>query len=592
MFHRDRKNRFLYLLTAVCIAGFLLRLIAGMQLMSSDPAAFAPSSVTDMATYKTLSEQILQGNFPKEFYYQPFYYAVFLPLIQLLAGPSNFMVVLAQSLCGGLAILLTGLTGARLAGKKAGLIAAVLLALSQLAILYTPYRLIEITQLFWFILLLYLTLKAMDKGGWLRWLLAGCVLSIAILSRGNAWCFLPPILLACYWGEFKFRQKSKKAFALSILMLFLGTLLPQLPFAVVNSMKYGALKGPSTAGGAVLALGNTKESPPGGLEYPPSFNIWTRNEAERSVPLRIFDWFREEPAAYMELTFRKLFLFWNEYDIPNNINPAMNLLKSPLLAALRFLPTGFLLLLCLAGVFTNLHRCTRKKGIALFLLFLLMYWLAAAAFYNLGRFRIPAFALFCISGGLFCAGLVPLWKKRKYKEIFLYNGFALLAAYFIVYPGYTTYRETLESGILKTVRPYGVQVDVPGKGLLIYDHGPMSFGGWNIVKGNTFKKKFALKKNYEGNAAFSIALLKTPEPQRAMISINGQQRMLDDMLPGKMAFLTFDLPYPADGVFNIELYGPLQAVADLQRDYGRTFASDGSPLPYELLAKIQLTEKK
>ena len=106
MSNRHGKNRFLLLLAAVAAAGFLLRLIVGLQLIASDPAAFAPSSVTDMATYKTLSEQILQGIFPNEFYYQPFYYAVFLPLIQILTGPSNFMVILAQSLCGGFAILL------------------------------------------------------------------------------------------------------------------------------------------------------------------------------------------------------------------------------------------------------------------------------------------------------------------------------------------------------------------------------------------------------------------------------------------------------------------------------------------------------
>ena len=105
MSSRHGKTRFLLLLTAIAAAGFLLRLIAGIQLSAADPAVCAPASVTDMATYKTLSEQILQGTFPKEFYYQPFYYAVFLPLIQLLTGPSDFMVLLAQSLCGGAAVL-------------------------------------------------------------------------------------------------------------------------------------------------------------------------------------------------------------------------------------------------------------------------------------------------------------------------------------------------------------------------------------------------------------------------------------------------------------------------------------------------------
>ena len=592
MSNRHGKNRFLLLLAAVAAAGFLLRLIVGLQLIASDPAAFAPSSVTDMATYKTLSEQILQGIFPNEFYYQPFYYAVFLPLIQILTGPSNFMVILAQSLCGGFAILLTGLVGARIAGKTAGIIAALLLALSRLAILYTSYRLIETTQLFWFVLLLYLTLKAMDRGRWFRWLLTGIVLSIAILTRGNAWCFLPPVLLACFWGEWRSGRKSGKAFALAVSMVLLGTVLPQIPFAAVNSVKYGTLKGPSTAGGAVLALGNTKESPPGGLEYPPSFHYWTKHQEERSVPMRIFDWFREEPAAYLELTFRKLLLYWNEYDIPNNINPAVNGRKSPLLTAFVFLPTGFLLLLCLAGLFANGRKSFRRRGIALLFLFLILYWFAAAAFYNLGRFRVPSYALFCLAGGLFCAGIPALWRKKQYKELFLYRGFALLAAGFLVYPGYSIYREVLECGILKAVRPCGVQVNFPGEGLRIYDHGPMSFGGWNMIEGNTFQKSFHRKNTNGGMLEFRLLLLKMPEPQRVMVCVNGQQKMLDDMTPGKPAFVTFRLPDPADGLFRIELYGPVRAIADLQRNYGRTLAADGTPLPYELLAELLVPDPK
>ena len=543
-----------------------------------------------MATYKTLSESILKGDFPKEFYYQPFYYAVFLPLIQLVTGPSGFMVVLAQSLCGGLSVLLAGGTAARLAGKKAGLAAAFLLAFSQIAILYTPYRLLEIMQMFWFLLLLYLTLLAMRKGGLLRWFLTGCILSFAILSRGNAWCFLPAILLAFFWGEFKFRHASRKTVLLSLLLLLLGTLLPQVPFSVVNSLHSGRFRGPSTAGSAVLALGNTKEAPPGGLEYPLSYEIWTKNEAVRSVPMRIFDWFREEPLAYLELTFRKCFLFWNEYDIPNNINPEYMAKKSPLLAAVSFLPTGILLLFCLAGVLVSVKSVRSGRSMTVFLLFLLLYWFAAAAFYNLGRFRIPAFGFFCVAGGLWFASLFRFFRRKEYRKLLLFNGTALLASGFVVYPGYTAYRDFLESGVIRQVRPDGVQVENPGKGLLIFDHGPVSFGGWSAVKGSFFRKTFAVKKKPEKNVELSIALIRTAETPFPVLRINGQQFVLSGMKVGVMAYPVFSVPYPADGVFHVELYGALSAIADLQRGYGRTATADGAPLPYELLMKLQLME--
>ena len=105
-----------YLPAAFAAGAFLLRMIAGLQLLANDPSVFAPPSSTDMATYRTLSEQILNGSFPAVFYYQPFYYSVFLPLIQCLTGPSGFMIVLAQSLCGAAAVWFTTLTAWMLGG--------------------------------------------------------------------------------------------------------------------------------------------------------------------------------------------------------------------------------------------------------------------------------------------------------------------------------------------------------------------------------------------------------------------------------------------------------------------------------------------
>ena len=83
--------------------------------------------------------------------------------------------------------------------------------------------------------------------------------------------------------------------------------------------------------------------------------------------------------------------------------------------------------------------------------------------------------------------------------------------------------------------------------------------------------------------------MKTSEYPPAFIAVNGVRQNLAGLQTGRMAFVSFRLPYPADGVFHIELSGAVSAVADLQREYGRT-VSAGNPLPYELLARIR-TEK-
>lgn len=587
------KRSSFYLPAALAAGAFLLRLIAGLQLLQADPAVFAPPDTTDMATYRTISEQILNGNFPKEFYYQPFYYAVFLPLIQSLTGPSVFMVVFAQSLCGAAAVYFASLSGWMLGGKRSGIWAGILLALSGLAILYTPYRLIAVSQLCWFTLLLYLTLRAMVRGGWGRWLAAGAVLSVAILSRGNALIFLLPLLLGCFWGERRIRRRSWKQFAVCVVCILLGTYVPQLPFMAVNTVHTGKLSGPSTAGSAVLALGNTKESPPGGLEYPESFRIWTENAGTRSVPRRIFDWFLEEPLAFLELSLRKCFLFWNHYDIPNNINPEYNRQRSPLLRTLPLIPTGVLLLLALAGMGIAAVSGRHRKRMVVFLLFPLLYWLATAGFYNLGRFRLPAFGFFAIAGGLCLDELIRRFRRREYKRLFLYDGAALLGAFFLVYPGYDIYRETAEAPVMRLARPDGVQVEYPDGSFLIYDHGPASFGGWNAVRGDSFTKRFSTKNlgTSPGFVTFSLALLKTADDPSAELTVNGIRRSLAGLQPGRMAFVSLRLPRPEDGEYHILLTGAVAVIADLQRDYGRTL-SGGTPMPYELLARIRTENGK
>jgi 4-amino-4-deoxy-L-arabinose transferase-like glycosyltransferase len=190
-----RGRGFLFAMLAIGLLALALRLAVSADLIEHDVQTTRPSGLTDMWTYKDLSEQILKGEYIKEFYYQPFYYAVFLPVAKTVFGNSAWAVALTQALAGTGAILLAGLIAAMLWGAEPGwrrLCWLPLLGANPLHAL----RLIETSQSFWLTLLLYLTLRAYMKGGWLKWGSAGLILSFAILTRGNAWIFLPGILAA------------------------------------------------------------------------------------------------------------------------------------------------------------------------------------------------------------------------------------------------------------------------------------------------------------------------------------------------------------------------------------------------------------
>ena len=116
------KNKFFFTLSLISLVGFLLRIAISVELVSSYSLVTEPSDLTDIYTYQKLSRQILDGSydFSQGFYYQPFYYTIFLPLIYKIGGITPWSVVIAQSILGFGIVWLIGITFAQIFGKAAG----------------------------------------------------------------------------------------------------------------------------------------------------------------------------------------------------------------------------------------------------------------------------------------------------------------------------------------------------------------------------------------------------------------------------------------------------------------------------------------
>ncbi|MBO7088948.1 MAG: hypothetical protein J6W70_03505, partial [Lentisphaeria bacterium] len=176
---------------------------------------------------------------------------------------------------------------------------------------------------------------------------------------------------------------------LTAILCLAAIILPQTPFALKNTLATHSLSGPSTAGPAVLTLGNNPESAPGGLPipYPPTYDEWMDHESEYSIPRRIFDWFRTEPMAFLQLQAEKIFLFFDSHEIPNNIQLGVNATESNIFRVCGNVRTGILIALSLAGFFLAIPRLKKHPGELLLYLFIFLYALATVAFYVLARFR-------------------------------------------------------------------------------------------------------------------------------------------------------------------------------------------------------------
>ena len=492
-----RTRRFLRILAALTLFALALRLLVCWQISAAE-AVRDPWSGTDMATYRDLAAAILQGRFPDSYYYQPFYYAVFLPAVYAVFGVNPWGVMLVQSLLGAATVWLTGLLGARLFGRRAGLAAAVLLALARMHVFYTPFLLMTVLQSFWMILLPVAVLQAWAKRRWPWWLFTALVAAAAILTRGNVLLLLPGILVLLAW---QLRRRPGRAVA-AVLLVVLCIALVQLPFALRNARHHGRWTGPSSAQDAVLALGNTPEAPPGGLEYTATYRDWmelaTRPPGERvPVSRQILHWFRRQPLAVLELKLRTFLLFWHRQEIPNNVALAQEGRHSAIVQAPFLIGFGVLGTLGVAGLL--LHGRRRSAGRLFLVHAVLVYCLATVLFYMLARFRVPVLPLLCVFAGGTVATAGRFW--RRYKAGSLDRGsllkavLAVCAAAFLVLTGFPFYQRFLEAAAVRRVRPGGVLVGNAARTLL-YDHGSQLCGGWAYVPISTapvlVRKRFVL----------------------------------------------------------------------------------------------------
>jgi len=594
------KIKFIYILLAITVAAFAVRLAVSIELAGVNNGfnqVTYPSPATDMGVYQGLATRIVNGTFKEVFYFQPFYYAFFLPFIKLTFGDSVLALIIIQSILGALTVFLTGQCAALLWNRAAGVMAALLTMLSAALILYTPFMLIETLQVFWIMLLLYLSLLAISTRRWFYWGAAAIVCGCSILTRGNVWCFVPGLLLAVFivtgskgWNGSlsKYKLMILKT-AAAALFLFL-ILLPQVPFAWRNTMLNGKLTGPSTAAGSVLALGNTPEAPPGGrnpdlmagpMEYPPSYQAWMSTAKEISIPARIMAWIAAEPMAYAELTFRKLLLFWDYQEIPNNISFLGEGTQSRIFAYTGIVSTGAIMAAGLAGMILLIIRLFRKKSLKLFLFlyFILSFWAATAVFYILCRFRLPVIPLLAI-----CAAVLLnyFWRFRSKNPGRAYrSAIPLIIAVYICFTAYDDYRQRLESRIIRKVRPNGVSVEVSPGRFMCLDNGPFTFGGWTTVEippGTSIKKIFPVAGRKFKSAELELTLF-FEDAGNAELDINGEKKNFSSSQ--KIAKTeTFNIPYKTDGSVNIKLLSAdtkVFCLIDRQRNYSRTLINGENP---------------
>ena len=349
-------------------------------------------------------------------------YAYFLGVVQWAMREREaglFAAHLLQLLLGAATCGLTYLLGRRVFGAAVGFVAGLLLALYSPGI-YREGQLLD-TALATFLATSFalLLLRAFEMPRSRQaWFATGLVLGLLGLTRPNLLLLgFTAIALMVVWER---KRLGWSALGATVGVLALGVVLPILPITGRNYLLIGRFAAISTTGGINLYTGNNAEadgySPiPSGIAWERTWQEAMEHDAMTTTAMdrywrgKALRFMREQPAAALSLLGKKLYLYWNAHEIPNNVSYEWGLAHSSLLRAvpLTFAVIGPLGLLGIA------LGGWRRRGAWVLTLFVATQVVAVAVFFITGRYRVPALPALCVFAAFAVVELARMAAARR-----------------------------------------------------------------------------------------------------------------------------------------------------------------------------------
>lgn len=329
-------------------------------------------------------------------------YPYFLALVRLVAGSSLLGVLGIQLLLGALQPLVLFALGRRVAGERAGLLAALVGAI------YGPFVFFEGTLLRDWMppildpLVILAILRARDGDRTRDWILAGVLFAICVLVRSSMLLFLPLALAWILWEGKGARSLPLLAgFAIGFAPLVARNLAVGAPaFAVTN-------RAPEA-----IVESNAVDAVPIGMPVPrsmPAILEQARGRALRAAVLTV-EQYEGRPLDFLRVQFLKLWGAFDPREFPDNLDYEYGRAVSPVL---RFAP-GFAIvgLFGVAGLVFFLRRGGAHRLVTLYVLSALGAQLVTVV---VGRYRLGTVAALIAVGAAYAVaccertrGLRPL----------------------------------------------------------------------------------------------------------------------------------------------------------------------------------------
>jgi len=431
------KDKEKFFLLGVFLLAFTLRLIYLLQ-VKSNPHFFSPTM--DPLYHDIWAQNIAGGNWvgSKVFFRAPFY-AYFLAIVYKIFGHNYIIPRLIQHLVGSFSCILVYFLAKRLFNRKVAIVATLLAAFYGMFFYFENELLLDSFLVFFDLLLILLLLKAKDSPGFLSWLACGLILGLSAITRPTILVFIPFVWL---WIFLLFIQDGSTSFGFAqdksltikrrwkevltfCVMFLIGSTLAIFPLTLRNYLAAKDFVLISSQGGINFYIGNNENSDGmSAIFYKQDwqyhdFQQMAEKESERSLkPSEISDFYYKKGIGFMlnqpqrafKLLVKKLYLFWNKFEISNNQDIYFFRRYSSLI---RILPLGFWLIGPL-GLVGMVLSSKKWKNTLLPILFVFSYMLTVVMFFVTARFRLPVIPFLIIFSSF---ALVWLWEKLSTREL-------------------------------------------------------------------------------------------------------------------------------------------------------------------------------
>lgn len=366
-------------------------------------------------------------------------YIYYLGAIFKIFGINLFLVRIVQILIGSISCLLIYVIAYWVFGKTSAVIAGLIAGFYGVFLFYEVSFLGSFLVIFFSLLTLFFAILAIQKTkAWLL-LLSGLFLGFSALARPN--------MLVVSLGIILWLFSEQKALALKGISLFLiGVILAIVPVTVRNYRLSGDIVLITSHGGINFYLGNNPKATAtlwvpqesggtqqGALDY--AEKMAEKNMGRNLSISEISNyWYKEglkyiihQPFGYLKLLAKKIFYFWNAFEIPldNNFYFAReytSLLKLPWVSFFLVSPLALLgMALALRGKNTAAMR--------LLLFFVFFYFISVILFYVTSRYRLPIVPAAIIFASFSVVTILAEFKSKNFRLLLSYLG--ILVALFI-----------------------------------------------------------------------------------------------------------------------------------------------------------------